>query len=102
MRERFRDGGFGTFLGTMKDLETRVPDAGEHQRLTDSVEELSDEEVRKRFVALLEAVNPNEDCICSDLAQVDDAGVRICAYHTSRVGWIVHQARQIMPSVVDR
>lgn len=97
MQERPRDGGFGTFLDTMHDLQTRTPDQNEHQELTRQVAELPEQEVRDRFVRLMEAVNPNTECSCSDLSQVAEGEARVCAYHSSRAGWIVHQARQLLP-----
>ena len=97
MTERQADGGFTTFLETMRDLATRVPEQSEHDRLTQDVEVLSEEDVKRRFVSLLEAVNPSVDCSCSDLSQVPDGEAKTCAYHTSRVGWIVHQARLLTP-----
>src|SRR4051812_17972017 len=97
MTERQADGGFGTFIETIRDLETRIPEPTEHAKLTQAVEVLPEDEVRRRLVALLEAVNPQIDCICSDLSQVNEVDARICGYHTSRAGWIVHQARQFTP-----
>lgn len=91
------EGGFGAFLDAMRDHKSRVPDEREHEELVRAVEILPDKEVRRRFVSLLEAVNPQANCICSDLRQVNAGDTHSCGYHTSRVGWIVHQARQLMP-----
>jgi hypothetical protein len=97
MTEMQSDGGFGTFLESLRDHKTRVPDEDQHEQLARAVEELPEEEVRKRFTSLLEAVNPQAECMCSDLSLVAEGEAARCAYHTSRVGWIVQQARQLSP-----
>jgi hypothetical protein len=97
MIERQSDGNLGAFLGTMRDLETRTSDPTDHEKLEQAVEALTDVDVRRRFVSLLESVNPEANCACSDLGQVTESEARVCALHHSRAGWIVHQARQLDP-----
>ncbi len=71
-----------------------------HQELTRGVKAMPEEEVREKFVRLLEAVDPGADCICSDLRVVTEDEVQTCALHTSKVSWIVHTARLVIPDEV--
>ena len=84
----------------MQEGETvKLPET--HAEVVRVVETLSVEEVRERFVKLLEAVNPSVECICSKLDQVMEGEQHTCAYHESRVGWIVHEARNLMPPIIE-
>ena len=79
-------------------IEDRKSGETRFEHLQRSVEGLPENEVRRRFVSLLEAIQPDIDCICSDLSEVAEGEAVACAHHSSRVGWIIHQARQLSPA----
>ena len=61
------------------------------------IEELSLQEIQERYLRLIQIINPEHKCVCSDLSEVRAGDEKACAYHARRVSWIIHQARQDFP-----
>ena len=81
----------------MYPMNSNLENYTKHELRVQHVEELNIEEIRARYLRLLDAIDPETKCVCVDPSEVSAGEACACGYHANRLSWIIHQARIDFP-----